>query len=223
MKYLKLFEYHSEIDSICRKFDITNYTVNGDGTVDVYGDVTIKGRTFKELPIKFGKVYGNFYCHYNSITTLEGAPKEVGGNFQCNNNKLTNLGGSPNRIGGSFGKPEKVSADDCIKKYKRYSKLKFSDGEVEFFNKFSELNTDYSSTLDNDWKDIFDPNFKIYSKGNIITRNIITIIKLDDNWYLISEINNTEFNLVYEFYICDEWEEVLGYLSSSHHGFEVKS
>jgi hypothetical protein len=125
-------------------------------------------------------------------------------------------------------KPEKVSQDDCIKKYKRYSKLKFSEGEVEFFNKFSELNNkDHSSTLDNDWRDIFDPQFRIYSKGTSdfksLSTSIITIIKLDDEWYLISEINNTEFNLVYEFYICDEWEEVLGYLITSHHGFEVKS
>ena len=87
-------------------------------------------------------------------------------------------------------KPEKVSSNDCITKYKKYSKLKFSEEEVEFFNKFSELNKDHSSTLNNDfnWGHIFDPNFKIIKN----TGGVVTIIKLDDNWYLITPLTVTQ-------------------------------
>ena len=43
MKWIKVFEKFNEIDSICRKLGIRNYTVNVDGTVDVNGDVSLSG------------------------------------------------------------------------------------------------------------------------------------------------------------------------------------
>jgi hypothetical protein len=37
------------------------------------------------------------------LTSLEGAPQEVGGDFICNNNpELTSLKGSPRKVGGGF-------------------------------------------------------------------------------------------------------------------------
>jgi hypothetical protein len=44
----------------------------------------------------------SFWCHYNSITTLTGAPREVRGNFWCDHNKLTSLEGALREVGGSF-------------------------------------------------------------------------------------------------------------------------
>ena len=38
---------------------------------------------------------GNFYCYNNQLTTLEGAPKEVGGDFDCYNNQLTTEDNKP--------------------------------------------------------------------------------------------------------------------------------
>ena len=35
MKHLKLFENFQDIDSICKKYRIKNYTINPDGSVDV--------------------------------------------------------------------------------------------------------------------------------------------------------------------------------------------
>jgi len=38
MKYLKkyrLFENHDEIHKICKEYGIENYTINGDGSIDV--------------------------------------------------------------------------------------------------------------------------------------------------------------------------------------------
>ena len=102
MKYLKLFESFEEIDSICKKFGITNYTVNLDGTVDVDGYVNFGFMKLKKLPIRFGIVTGDFSCDNNELTTLEGSPSRVGGYFICNSNELTTLKGGPSEVGGNF-------------------------------------------------------------------------------------------------------------------------
>ena len=65
------------------------------------------------------KVVGNFYCSNNQLTSLVGAPREVGGNFVCDQNQLTSLKGSPEKVGMNFncagnqlttleGSPDKV-------------------------------------------------------------------------------------------------------------------
>jgi hypothetical protein len=81
--YYKTFikESKEDIDSICRKYNIRNYVVNEDGTVDVDGNVHLDNRGLTELPLKFRKVSGDFYCHINQLTSLEGSPREVGGDF----------------------------------------------------------------------------------------------------------------------------------------------
>jgi hypothetical protein len=68
---------------------------------------------------------GDFYCHNNQLTSLEGSPKEVGGDFDCSSNQLTSLEGSPKEVGGNFdcssnqltsleGSPKEVGGDfDC--------------------------------------------------------------------------------------------------------------
>jgi hypothetical protein len=102
MIWVKLFEEYSSIDKICKKWDIENYTINPDGTVDVDGNVHLHEKNLKELPLKFGKVSGVFYCDNNQLTTIEGAPKEVGGDFYCSHNKLTTIEGAPKEVGGDF-------------------------------------------------------------------------------------------------------------------------
>jgi hypothetical protein len=84
------------------------WTQREDGKIDVEGNVRLK----KSLLVKsvfgkeifFGKVSGNFNCINmgNTLTSLEGAPEEVGGDFDCSNNKLTSLEGAPEKVGGYF-------------------------------------------------------------------------------------------------------------------------
>jgi hypothetical protein len=104
MKYLKLFENFnkSDIDSICRKYDITNYTINEDGSIDVDGYVNLSHKKLTELPLKFRNVSGDFYCSYNQLNSLEGSPQSVGGTFYCNHNQLISLDGCPKSIGRHF-------------------------------------------------------------------------------------------------------------------------
>ena len=93
---------YSNIEQICKKYGITNYTVNQDGTVDVDQNVLLARENLTRLPLKFGKVSGNFWCDNNQLTTLEGCPTEVGGSFGCSNNQLTTLEGCPKTVGGGF-------------------------------------------------------------------------------------------------------------------------
>ena len=104
MKHLRLFNesIDSNIDSICKKYNITNYIINIDGSIDVNGNVILSDKNLIKLPLIFNKVSGYFDCCGNKLTTLEGSPKEVSGYFDCGNNLLTTLEGSPREVGGYF-------------------------------------------------------------------------------------------------------------------------
>ena len=104
MRHLKLFESMTEIEveKICKKYGIRNWTLNPDGTVDVDGSVYLSKKGLSKLPLKFGRVTGYFVCHNNQLTSLVGCPKEIGRDFRCDNNQLTSLVGCPTEIGGDF-------------------------------------------------------------------------------------------------------------------------
>lgn len=99
--------------------------------VDVKGNIMVKNKDITSLTnelFEFGSVSENFNCHAcESLTSLQGAPKEVGGRFCCNwCNSLKNLEGAPKKVGGDFdcahcdnlttlkGAPQKVDGGfDC--------------------------------------------------------------------------------------------------------------
>ena len=91
-----------EIELICKEYNIRNYTINDDGSIDVDGDVNLSGRKLTKLPLKFRNLSGDFDCYDNQLTTLSGSPKSVGGYFYCTYNQLTTLEGSPKSVKGSF-------------------------------------------------------------------------------------------------------------------------
>ena len=132
---------NQEIHNICKEYNITNYTINRDGSIDVDGGVDLSYMDLTEIPLKFNKVSGSFYCHDNQLKSLVGGPKEVGRNFDCYNNHLTSLERSPIELGGSFycyknqltslegynGEYDKLycnNKDGLILKLKRKQKLK---------------------------------------------------------------------------------------------------
>lgn len=112
-----------EIDRICKRYDIRNYKINLDGSIDVDGNVNISTQNLIEIPLIFNwvsgtfdcsrnkltslygcprTVDGNFYCSNNHLESLQYAPHDVSGNFYCRDNKLTSLKGAPKQIGGNF-------------------------------------------------------------------------------------------------------------------------
>jgi len=123
IKSFKLFESHRQIESICKKYRIKDWRLNTEtGLVDVTGYVNFHGMGLRRIPIKFGSVSDNFYCHNNQLTSLEGSPQSVGGYFRCSYNQLTSLEGSPKSVGGDFlcsynqltsleGSPKSVGGD----------------------------------------------------------------------------------------------------------------
>ena len=90
------------ISLICKRYNITNYTINSDGSIDVNGDVDLINKGLTELPLTFNKVSGWFDCDGNQLTSLKGSPKWVGDWFSCSNNRLTSLGFGPDYVGGDF-------------------------------------------------------------------------------------------------------------------------
>ena len=72
-----------------------------DGVYNVDGDVYLI-KILEKLPVKFGKVKGGFYCHYNNLISLKGAPKYIGGKFNCSYNNLISLEDSPEYVGRNF-------------------------------------------------------------------------------------------------------------------------
>ena len=123
MKHIKLFENFdkNEIDDICKKYGIENYTINSDGSIDVDGQVDLRHQNLVKLPLKFNKISNYFDCSENDLTTLEGCPRYVDGTFDCSNNKLTSLKYSP----------EYVGVFDCSYNYKLLS-LKDFETNVEY-------------------------------------------------------------------------------------------
>jgi hypothetical protein len=105
MKYLKLFvakQTESKISKICKKYEIENWSINPEGLVDVDDDVNLYGMYLIKLPLIFCHVSGDFYCHKNKLTCLEGSPRSVGGDFVFFENELTSLEGGPKTVRGSF-------------------------------------------------------------------------------------------------------------------------
>ena len=166
MKYLKRYNEsnNGDIDIICKKYGIKNYTINPDDSIDVDGDVDLRGSRFWDyfrtsssygkmnnwtldrLPLKFGKVSGSFDCRYNNLTTLEGCPKEVGGDFYISDNKLTSLVGCPLEVrrflGGDnlfsdlTGCPQVINGDFNVSNNKNLVSLKGGPKEVKGYYSF---------------------------------------------------------------------------------------
>jgi len=95
---------------------------NPDGTWSADGDVNLSGVNLTKLPVRFKEVKGNFWCLYNRLTSLEGAPKKVGGDFNCANNNLTALKGAPKEVGRNFYCPYNnlTTLEGAPKKVGRY-------------------------------------------------------------------------------------------------------
>ena len=97
IKELDAEELKIKVDEIKKKS-----TLNADGSYDVEGTVDLSELHLTKLPMKFGKINGNFYCFANNLTTLDGAPTEVKLDFYCSYNNLTTLKGCPIYVGGKF-------------------------------------------------------------------------------------------------------------------------
>lgn len=108
IKPYKIFESSQELTKEQVEF-LNKYTEGSwrnsptTGLVDVDGDFNCSYKSLEDFKgIRFGKIGGNFYCHENNLTSLEGAPESVGENFWCYRNQLMSLEGGPQSVGRDF-------------------------------------------------------------------------------------------------------------------------
>ncbi len=73
------------------------------GLVDVKGRFNCSEQSLTDFKgVRFGVVEESFTCARNQLTSLEGAPREVGGGFYCGDNQLTSLEGAPQKVSEHF-------------------------------------------------------------------------------------------------------------------------
>ncbi len=99
LKTLKVkFHYENKSYSIAKYNDvyIFNYEVN------IQGDLDLSNYKFKEFPIQFNHIEGDFIVAGVGLEKLTGSPKVVTGSFDCSRNKITSVAFGPHNVGGDF-------------------------------------------------------------------------------------------------------------------------
>jgi len=92
----------NKIEELCKRYNIRDYHINTDGSIDVYQGVSLSNRNLQEIPIKFRQVDGDFNCWGVGLKTLIGCPERVNGDFDCEKNRLTNLENCPKYVYANF-------------------------------------------------------------------------------------------------------------------------
>jgi hypothetical protein len=216
MKFLekyKLFEYaevdNQKIHKICKIYDINNYTINTDGSIDVDDDVNIDNYYLEKIPLKFNKVTGYFVVHQNILKSLNGSPKWVGGDFDCSENDLTTLKGGPEYVGGNYscilneltdleGSPSKVDGDFHF----------FANNIISLKGAPEYIGGDFLSCdlPDGSFLNIMTLNGlpkiggRFYYSEQSLIYNVIKLFKPVDSWFPFYDIKNMlyDFNNYYD-------------------------
>ena len=217
---MRLFRYKNfikeskeDIDSICKKFGIKNYTINEDSTIDVDGNVYLRNKGLTKLPLKFGKVSGYFDCSFNQLTSLSGAPLSVGGDFYCGDNQLKSLEGSPLSVGGDFycsynqlnsleGSPLSVGGNF----YCSDNQLKSLSGSPK------SVGRDFNCS-DNQLKSLSGISGKI-SGAIYCTNNQLRDVKgVKDGWLGEFDVRGNPVYEIFKLFPKDKWDEVIDILN----------
>jgi len=90
-----------KIKNWLEEYNVSNYIINDDLTIDVMGLVRIEHyNDLFEFPdyIQFNIIENYFSIYDNKFKSLRGCPRVVGGHFACSNNLLTSLEYGPSRV-----------------------------------------------------------------------------------------------------------------------------
>ncbi len=106
MKYIKSYKIFEskdlELDKELKRFKITDYILNEDGSIDCNQNISIPSNFYNMIKINFNKVNGFFNIYDNSLTTLKNCPKYIDRWFDCSLNGLTTLEYGPEYVGGNY-------------------------------------------------------------------------------------------------------------------------
>ena len=201
MKYLELYESfeNKDIKELCRKYEIANYTINKDGSIDVNSNVDLESRKLSNLPLKFNKVNGVFSCYNNQLKSLEGCPKIISNNFYCSGNQLTSLKGCPKKIPGTFSCVDNqlTSLEGCpeyIDGNFNFSKNKITS--FEYIPNIGNFNC-YDNPIFEIWK-LFKDTTKIelFNDMDIIQDGVVILDRLN---YFLEEIGKSTVKSIYRY------------------------
>jgi hypothetical protein len=108
--------------------------------------------------------------------------------------------------------PTEVSYDDWLYKYDIHGKEIFNKKEIQFFNNLVEENR---LDIETYYIDEVKISIMMMIESTNGDEDLVEFEfkKLTDEWYLVSKIYNQDPDYE-QFFICDEWDEVLGYLKS---------
>ena len=195
MRHVKIYESFQtkdEISKICKKYYIEDYIISSDGLVDVVGNVDLEDLELTKLPLKFGKIDGDFHCDRNKLTSLEGAPQTVTGSFICDFNRLISLKGAPLECGTfhlnsttieNYKYPksllEILAKTNALYARKETKQLILTIMSADYFNKQLIENPEKTiMSLKSVWND---PEFKEIRKDIIIPAKYKDMLKLTTN------------------------------------------
>ena len=141
----KFYKDKQQIINWLDSYAIKNYTLVPDEKygfiVDVNSHVNLSFKELIDIPVKFNKAKGYFYCDNNQLTSLEFCPQTVSGSFYCGANQLTSLEFSPQTVGGGFY---------CNKNPELKEIQKITDFKLIYLEHEKILVTKFSDKLEND-------------------------------------------------------------------------
>lgn len=121
---------------ICENNNLTSL----DGAPQKIGNSFNCSNNSKLTSLRNGPKFVNkdYYCNDCYLTSLDGAPKKISGIFSCQSNALTSLKGAPQEVGGFYceynslesldGMPKRINGDfDCSN---QNSGKKFTEGYI---------------------------------------------------------------------------------------------
>jgi hypothetical protein len=94
----------SLIENWLNKYNIKNYIINDDYTINTRFVVYLSGAGLVKLPdyIQFNKIEGSFNISNNELITMKGFPKIIEGFLDLEWNQLSNLEGCPLEVRSYF-------------------------------------------------------------------------------------------------------------------------
>jgi len=126
-----------------------------------------------------------------------------------------------------YREPTKVSYDEWSNKFEIHQEEPFTEKETKFFEELIEENRIYIQSYLIEENRIYIQSYTIGSEKISIMliededdddMTEIEFTKLEDNWFTIYKCYNHDHE---EYFVCDEWDEILGYIISNPLDFPI--
>lgn len=182
-----------DIHEFCVDYDISEYTLNPDGSIDVQQNVEIDDlpHNMEMLPFKFNTVQGDFKVTDTHLTSLVNFPKVVMGDVDVSDNELTSLEGCPEFINGDFDFTNNEISSFIVGNYQVSVNGKIACG----YNKYSNTLLFAISEVTEDYLDD-DPYFYPNGEDIMFDENIVKLFFKYQNHFEIwngNELNEKNF------------------------------